>query len=129
MSKKRTAGAVAVFAGLYIVLSEASSYLGEVLWSSRDMPANAFWLVSALAGALVARSKFLGPALATSAARWAVAVTLLNPLATGVGQGAVLAIVQHNAMGLVLSLLAVLPGVFGGQYLAAKVLGRAPAAA
>jgi drug/metabolite transporter (DMT)-like permease len=129
MSRKRIAGAVVVFAGLYVTLSEASSQFGEVLWSSRDMRAHTFWFVSALAGALVARSRFLGPAVTTWAMLWVFAVALLCQVAAGAGPGSVFAIVQDNAVGLGLSLLAVLLGVFGGQYFAEKVRRRGPAAA
>ena len=129
MSKRRTAAAVAVFAGLYLVLTEASSHVGTTMWSSRDAEIHVFWLASAFAGALVARTRFFVPAIATWATLWALSVASLYQIAATVGQSSVVGIIKYNALGLGLSLAAVLLGVLGGQLLAARRRARTPVAA
>src|SRR5690554_5881806 len=129
MLRKRTAGAVTVFAGLYLMLYELSGVLGPDLRSTRDTESLVIWLVSAFAGAWVARSRFILPAVATWALLWVASVALLYQIAAGAGQGSVVGILEYNAMRIGLSLLAVLLGVAGGQYIASRGGRRQPVAA
>lgn len=74
--------------------------------------------LGALAGAWLARGRFVIPALIVWALLWASVTWVLHGIAAPVGQGAVAAILQYNWLAIVLSGAGAVAGALCGQVLA-----------
>lgn len=127
---KRLGLGVLVAIAVLSVFDLLPSFLPSAAISYRIFGQFYFWLavegavvmfVAASAGAYVAKTNFVGPAILLSIAVWAFTIYFVNSIATVAGQDNVLAAAGTNALGLLLGAFGAGIGAFIGGCIANRM--------
>jgi hypothetical protein len=124
MNVARVLSGVAVMALVGLIAREAFAYLGLAALigpaTSNIAESAAVSLLAAICGGYVARERFVVPALSICLLSWCAAIYLLYLIAAPTGQAHLGAILGHNWVAILASLLAAAAGAVAGQAFARR---------